>query len=150
MFFFSSCSSENSDSWKNEKENIKKNSSSEGKKDLAGIPSKEDFENKLQELGIPVYNDAKFYKIKRDSHGNGFTALYFIPDNSEKAVEKTGEFYAQKINKVFSEDKYMVADITDNFKIIKKKGKTIASVANSRTLKSQRHLLQIGLVIDRL
>ena len=109
------------------------------------LPTQEEFENQLSDMGIPVYPGAEFHQIQKPEQEEAVKGMYYIPDKSPETIARVGRYYDSVIVTNFPEDKYKLVRVSDNMIIVQKNDKNVFSFANSKALKSQKHLLQLTL-----
>ncbi|HMA69538.1 MAG TPA: hypothetical protein VKN74_06665 [Candidatus Mcinerneyibacterium sp.] len=86
---------------KKENSKIEKNEKS-GNKDE--IDTQKEFEAKLSELGLSIYEGAVFKEVQKRKYGDGYQIIYTIDDTSQEKVEEVNKFYLKKL-KIISENR---------------------------------------------
>lgn len=107
----------------------------------AQVPTREDFEKRLSELNLPLYEGAKFDAVKKNKYGEGYSIFYVIPDNSNQAVEKVYQFYDKILGALAKEKGWKRID-SGNLIMLQDGTAVPISVSNVINLKSKKHLLQ--------
>lgn len=86
---------------KKENSKIEKNEKSGNKGE---IDTQKEFEAKLSELGLSIYEGAEFKEVQKKKYGDGYQIIYTIDDTSQEKVAKVNKFYLKKL-KIISENR---------------------------------------------
>ena len=116
----------------------------ENKKEAAQPPvtvTRQDLEQKLKDLGVPIYENAVFDRIKKTRNG-GYSIRYLLPVKSKESEKKANEFYSQLMDKIAAEKGWKRTNAGNLMMFIDAHHQLVFSCGNAVTLKGDKHFLE--------
>ncbi|MBW1677639.1 MAG: hypothetical protein JRJ79_13820 [Deltaproteobacteria bacterium] len=145
VFIWACGSSENGDSDKIARQNAPREETATKADKAAPKPrvtvTRQDLEQKLKDLGIPVYENAVFDRIKKTKNGT-YSILYLLPDTSKQYEKTVNEFYSQLLDKIAAQKGWKRSNAGNLMMFLDANQQLVFSCSNVVTLKGDRHLLE--------
>ena len=150
VFIWACGSSDNSTEQKSTaKQSVQKQATAETetKKEAAQPPvtvTRQDLEQKLKDLGVPVYENAVFDRIKKTRNGS-YSIRYLLPDTSKQYEKTVNEFYSQLLDKIAVQKGWKRSNAGNLMMFLDANHQLVFSCSNVVTLKGDKHLLEFDL-----
>jgi len=145
VFIWACGSSENGSSDKTARQNAPREETAAKADKAASKPAisvtRHDLEQKLKDLGIPVYENAVFDRIKKTKNGT-YSIRYLLPDNTKQYEKTVHEFYSQVLDKIAAQKGWRRTNAGNLMMFLNSNNKLVFSCSNVVTLKGDRHLLE--------
>ncbi len=103
--------------------------------------TRQDLEQKLKYLGIPVYENAVFDRIRK-TKGGMYGIRYLLPDTSKPYEDKVNTFYSQLLDKIAAQKGWKRTNAGNLMMFLDAHHQLVFSCSNLVTLKGDKHLLE--------
>lgn len=108
------------------------------------LESKKYFLKVLNKLGIKIYKDAKFYKIKKNKFGEGYEIIFTFNNKSKDFRDRVEKYYRYLLTQLAKEKNFKYV-IVGSLQVLKKNKKVVVSINNTLDKQTNKHLLKISL-----
>ena len=106
--------------------------------------TRQDLEQKLKDLGIPIYENAGFDRITKTKKGT-YSIRYLLPENSKQYEKTVHEFYSQLLDKIVAQKGWKRVNAGNLMMFVDANHHLVFSCMNVVTLKGDKHLLEFDL-----
>ena len=106
--------------------------------------TQQDLKQKLKDLGIPIYQNAVFDRIKKTKNGT-YSIRYLLPDTSKQYEKTVNEFYSHLLDKIAVQKGWKRSNAGNLMMFLDANHQLVFSCMNVVTLKGDKHLLEFDL-----